>query len=172
MGEGMAPGWLAGSASSASAGYSVSAVCLLIALFQVVPGAPLIVAANRDELLARPAVTMTVLRPAGPRILGGRDELAGGTWLAVNEHGLVAGLTNRPVAGKVNHSGSHQAGHGRGPVRLGAQSEETASPHPVDHDGVHPQADEEGIDAVRFESSALRNRLRTRSRSSAVAATV
>jgi len=71
-------------------------VCLLIALFQVVRGAPLIVAANRDERLDRAAVAMTVLRDDGPRILGGRDELAGGTWLAVNEHGLVAGLTNQP----------------------------------------------------------------------------
>ena len=35
----------------------------------------------------------------GPRIVGGRDDLAGGTWLAVNEHGVVAGLTNRPVPG-------------------------------------------------------------------------
>jgi uncharacterized protein with NRDE domain len=75
-------------------------VCLLIALFQAVADAPLIVAANRDERYARPAVTMTVLRDAGPRILGGRDELAGGTWLAVNEHGLVAGLTNQPSAGR------------------------------------------------------------------------
>jgi uncharacterized protein with NRDE domain len=71
---------------------------LLIALFQVVPDAPLIVAANRDELLSRPAVSMTVLRDRDPRILGGRDELAGGTWLAVNEHGVVAGLTNQPSA--------------------------------------------------------------------------
>ena len=31
-------------------------------------------------------------------MLGGRDELAGGTWLAVNEHGVVAGLTNQPAA--------------------------------------------------------------------------
>jgi uncharacterized protein with NRDE domain len=73
-------------------------VCLLIALFQVVPDAPLVVAANRDERLDRPAVAMTVLREAGPRILGGRDQLAGGTWLAVNEYGLVAGLTNQPSA--------------------------------------------------------------------------
>lgn len=73
-------------------------MCLLIALFQVVPGAPLMMAANRDERLDRPAVAMTVLRDAGPRILGGRDELAGGTWLAVNEHGVVAGLTNQPSA--------------------------------------------------------------------------
>jgi uncharacterized protein with NRDE domain len=73
-------------------------VCLLIALFQIVPGAPLMIAANRDERLDRPAVAMTVLREAGPRVLGGRDELAGGTWLAVNEHGLAAGLTNQPSA--------------------------------------------------------------------------
>ncbi len=67
-------------------------------MFQVVPGAPLIVAANRDELYDRPAVPMTVLRDAGPRILGGLDELAGGTWLAISEHGVVAGLTNQPSA--------------------------------------------------------------------------
>ncbi|HMH90763.1 MAG TPA: NRDE family protein [Streptosporangiaceae bacterium] len=72
-------------------------MCLLIALFQVVDEAPLIVAANRDELFTRPAVTMTVLRDRDPRVLGGRDELAGGTWLAVNEHGVVAGLTNQPA---------------------------------------------------------------------------
>jgi uncharacterized protein with NRDE domain len=65
-------------------------------MFQVVPDAPLIVAANRDERLDRPAVPMTVLRERDPRILGGRDELAGGTWLAINEHGVVAGLTNQP----------------------------------------------------------------------------
>jgi uncharacterized protein with NRDE domain len=67
-------------------------------MFQVVADAPLIVAANRDERVDRPAVPMTVLRERDPRILGGRDELAGGTWLAVNEHGVVAGLTNQPSA--------------------------------------------------------------------------
>jgi len=65
-------------------------------MFGMVPDAPLIVAANRDERLDRPAVPITVLREREPRILGGRDELAGGTWLAVNEHGVVAGLTNQP----------------------------------------------------------------------------
>jgi uncharacterized protein with NRDE domain len=74
-------------------------VCLLIAAFGTEPDAPLIIAANRDERLDRPAVAMTVLRERGPRILGGRDLLAGGTWLAVNEHGVVAGLTNQPSAG-------------------------------------------------------------------------
>ncbi|HTT87249.1 MAG TPA: NRDE family protein, partial [Acidimicrobiales bacterium] len=72
-------------------------MCLLVVVFGVDPGAPLVVGANRDERLARPATAMGVLRPDPPRILGGRDFEAGGTWLAVNRHGLVAGLTNRPV---------------------------------------------------------------------------
>jgi uncharacterized protein with NRDE domain len=71
-------------------------VCLLIALHRVRPDEPLVVAANRDELYARPARAMERLGEA-PRVVGGRDELAGGTWLAVSERGLVAGLTNLPA---------------------------------------------------------------------------
>ena len=75
-------------------------MCLLIALSGIVPGVPLLIAANRDELYQRPADPVTVLRAAQPRILGGRDEPAGGTWLAVNEHGVVAGLTNQPTGAR------------------------------------------------------------------------
>lgn len=57
----------------------------------------MVVAANRDERYDRPSQSMTVLRPSDPRTLGGRDEVAGGTWLAVNEHGVMAGLTNCPT---------------------------------------------------------------------------
>jgi len=88
-------------------------VCLLIALFAELPDAPLLVAAIRDEGYSRPAVAMTVLRAAGPRILGGRDQLAGGTWLAVNEHGVVAGLTNQP-----SPSGRDAAKRSRGELPL------------------------------------------------------
>jgi uncharacterized protein with NRDE domain len=77
---------------------SVAGVCLLIALSGVLADAPLLVAANRDELYDRPAEVITVLRDRGPRILGGRDAVAGGTWLAINEHGVLAGLTNQPSA--------------------------------------------------------------------------
>jgi uncharacterized protein with NRDE domain len=73
-------------------------VCLLVVAFRVVPGTPLLIGANRDEFLSRPAVAMTVLQPDAPRVLGGRDEQSGGTWLAVNEHGRFAGLTNQPRA--------------------------------------------------------------------------
>jgi uncharacterized protein with NRDE domain len=76
-------------------------VCLLIVLTRAHSRYPLVVAANRDEQLDRPAQPMAVLRAESPRVLGGRDLLAGGTWLAVNEHGLVVGLTNQPArAGK------------------------------------------------------------------------
>jgi uncharacterized protein with NRDE domain len=71
-------------------------MCLLVVMSRLDPRAPLVIGANRDEQLVRPATAMTVLRNGDPRILGGRDEEAGGTWLAVNEHGVVAGLTNRP----------------------------------------------------------------------------
>jgi uncharacterized protein with NRDE domain len=97
-------------------------VCLLIALFQGVPGAPLMIAANRDERLDRPAEVMTVLRAASPRILGGRDELAGGTWLAVNEHGVVAGLTNLPSA-----TGRDPGKKSRGELPLAFAAHKTAA---------------------------------------------
>jgi uncharacterized protein with NRDE domain len=74
-------------------------MCLLVVMSGVVRAAPLVVAANRDEFRARPSVAMTVLDGGDGRItvLGGRDEVAGGTGLAINEAGLVAGLTNRPL---------------------------------------------------------------------------
>jgi uncharacterized protein with NRDE domain len=72
-------------------------MCLLVVGFQLVPGDPLIVGANRDEVLERPSTAVTVLHPGPPRVLGGRDELSGGTWLAVNERGVFAGLTNQPL---------------------------------------------------------------------------
>ncbi|MHB2028433.1 MAG: NRDE family protein [Acidimicrobiales bacterium] len=74
----------------------LSTVCLLIFAWHVEPSYPLVVAANRDERYERPATSFCVLRESTPRMLGGRDELAGGTWLAVNEYAVVAGLTNRP----------------------------------------------------------------------------
>ncbi|HEX3334161.1 MAG TPA: NRDE family protein [Acidimicrobiales bacterium] len=72
-------------------------MCLLVVASRIVPGEPLIVGANRDEILERPSTSMTVLSETAPRILGGRDEQSGGTWLAVNEHGVCAGLTNQPM---------------------------------------------------------------------------
>jgi uncharacterized protein with NRDE domain len=75
----------------------VACVCLLVVASRVVAGEPLIVGANRDEVLERPSTAVTVLDEGPPRIVGGRDELSGGTWLALNELGVCAGLTNEPL---------------------------------------------------------------------------
>ena len=74
-------------------------MCLLIFAWQPEAELPLVVAANRDERLDRPASSLCVLRDTAPRILGGRDDLAGGTWLATNDKGVVVGLTNSPSPG-------------------------------------------------------------------------
>ncbi len=55
---------------------------------------PVIVAANRDEHYDRPSAPPG-LWSTEPNILAGKDLLAGGTWLGVNEHGLLVGILNR-----------------------------------------------------------------------------
>ena len=72
-------------------------MCLLVAYSRTIGCVPLLLAGNRDELLARPAKAMERLS-ISPGILGGRDLAAGGTWMAVGAHGVVAALTNRPPA--------------------------------------------------------------------------
>jgi uncharacterized protein with NRDE domain len=69
-------------------------VCTLIALHQVHCEYPLVVAANRDELYARRTSAPQVLNQL-PRVVGGRDEEKGGTWLGVSERGFFIGLTNQ-----------------------------------------------------------------------------
>jgi uncharacterized protein with NRDE domain len=55
----------------------------------------LVLAANRDELLAR-AADPPMMLSARPRIFGGRDRLGGGTWLAVRpDTAAVVAVTNR-----------------------------------------------------------------------------
>jgi uncharacterized protein with NRDE domain len=59
---------------------------------------PLIVAANRDEHFDRPTAAPG-LWSTEPKILAGKDLLAGGTWLGVNKHGLLVGILNRRSSG-------------------------------------------------------------------------
>lgn len=72
-------------------------MCTLIALHRRVPGFPLVIAANRDEYLARPAAPPALWQGAGVAIAAPRDLEAGGTWLGLNAAGVFAGLTNRPI---------------------------------------------------------------------------
>jgi uncharacterized protein with NRDE domain len=67
-------------------------MCTIAFLVEVVAGAPLVVAANRDELYARPTRPPERL---GPSLVGGVDVLSGGTWLAVHRGGRFAAVTNQ-----------------------------------------------------------------------------
>jgi uncharacterized protein with NRDE domain len=69
-------------------------VCTLAFAWREFEDAPLVVAANRDEALGRPAEPPAV-RPDHPGILMPRDEQAGGTWMGVTDDGLFVGITNR-----------------------------------------------------------------------------
>lgn len=62
----------------------------------MLPQYPLLVAANRDEQYDRPSAPPQLLGKE-PRIVAGRDLRAGGTWLGVNEHGLLAAMLNRRI---------------------------------------------------------------------------
>jgi uncharacterized protein with NRDE domain len=70
-------------------------MCTLIVLHRCVPGSPVVVAANRDEFLERPAEPPSVRESGSGQFVAPRDCRAGGTWLGVNAAGLFVGLTNR-----------------------------------------------------------------------------
>jgi uncharacterized protein with NRDE domain len=70
-------------------------MCTLIVGHRTQDGESLIVGANRDEALGRPASPPAIVDEEGSRVLAPRDERAGGTWLGLNEEGVFAGLTNR-----------------------------------------------------------------------------
>ncbi len=76
-------------------------LCTLALLFQQSAEYPLVVAANRDELLARPSAGPAKVLD-NPWVVAGLDLVAGGTWLGLNEHGLVAGLLNRRTSKPVD----------------------------------------------------------------------
>jgi uncharacterized protein with NRDE domain len=79
-------------------------VCTLAAFLGVFPDVPLVVAANRDEFLARATAPPGVLRNERPRAFGGRDLIAAGTWLGVNDAGLIAGMLNRRTTSTLDPS--------------------------------------------------------------------
>ncbi|MFQ5785332.1 MAG: NRDE family protein [Alphaproteobacteria bacterium] len=80
-------------------------MCTIVLLRRPDHAWPLIFAANRDERLDRPWRSPGRHWPEQPGIVAGRDELAGGTWLGVNDSGVIAAISNRrgalgPEAGK------------------------------------------------------------------------
>jgi hypothetical protein len=56
---------------------------------------PLLLAANRDEMQGRPWSPPGRHWPERPQTIAGIDHEAGGSWLGVNDHGVVAAILNR-----------------------------------------------------------------------------
>jgi uncharacterized protein with NRDE domain len=68
-------------------------MCLILIALDAHPDYSLIVAANRDEFYDRPSAVAAFWADR-PRILGGRDLKAGGTWLGLDRSGRFAAVTN------------------------------------------------------------------------------
>jgi uncharacterized protein with NRDE domain len=70
-------------------------MCTLAVAFRVDRRWPLVVAANRDERLGRPAAGWALREGRGGiRHVAPADLLAGGTWMGVSSRGVFAGVTN------------------------------------------------------------------------------
>ncbi len=70
-------------------------MCTLVILRRQGHAWPVLIAANRDELLSRPWTPPARHWPDRDHVVAGRDELADGTWLALNDDGVAAAILNR-----------------------------------------------------------------------------
>ena len=72
-------------------------MCILAIQYKTVRGAPILLAYNREERFDRPAQAPKI-QSGKPRAICGIDRKAGGTWLGVNQHGLLVVVANRMKA--------------------------------------------------------------------------
>jgi len=68
-------------------------MCLILLAIDVIPERPWLLLGNRDEFHAR-ATAPAAAWVDQPDIVGGRDLVAGGSWLALNRNGRFAAVTN------------------------------------------------------------------------------
>ena len=82
-------------------------MCTVVVLVRPGYSWPLMLAANRDEQLARAWDPPSEYWPDYPGVVAGRDRSGGGTWMGMNRHGVVAAVLNRqgslgPAPGKLS----------------------------------------------------------------------
>ncbi|CAK0760349.1 NRDE family protein [uncultured Gammaproteobacteria bacterium] len=70
-------------------------MCTMVILRRPAAAWPLIIGANRDEMLDRPWLPPGRHWPERPGVTAGLDQLGLGTWLGINHAGVVAGILNR-----------------------------------------------------------------------------
>ena len=81
--------------NSRFAGLLLPIMCTVVMLRRPKHDWPLIIGANRDEMIDRPWLGPARHWPDRTHVTAGIDELAGGTWLAMNDDGVVASILNR-----------------------------------------------------------------------------
>jgi len=69
-------------------------MCTLVILRRPGHPWPVLIAANRDEMVSRPWLPPGPHWPDRPEVIAGQDVQAGGTWLGINRHGVVAAVLN------------------------------------------------------------------------------
>lgn len=84
-------------------------MCLLIVLRGLHEDYPILVASNRDEDRERKASPPGLHEGEHRRIISPRDRRSSGTWLAVNDRGMFAGLTN--IAGAPDRQAAPSRGN-------------------------------------------------------------
>ncbi|MBU2091807.1 MAG: NRDE family protein [Alphaproteobacteria bacterium] len=80
-------------------------MCTVVLLHRPGHDWPVLIAANRDEMAGRPWQPPARHWTDRPEVVAGLDVLAGGSWLGLNDHGVVAAMLNRvgslgPAPGK------------------------------------------------------------------------
>lgn len=70
-------------------------MCTLVILCRPDHAWPVVIGANRDEMIGRPALAPARHWPDRPEVVGGKDLLAAGSWLGVNDWGVAAAVLNR-----------------------------------------------------------------------------
>ena len=94
-------------------------MCTVIVGFDPEARTPLVVAALRDEMRSRPWDWPARHWPQRPNLVGGRDSLAGGTWLAVDSgrERMAALLNGWPWDGSMPWEGTYPASRGDLPLK-------------------------------------------------------
>ena len=70
-------------------------MCTVIILKRPEQPWPLLIGANRDEMRGRPWLPPARHWQDRPNVVAGMDRLAGGSWLGLNDEGVVAAMLNR-----------------------------------------------------------------------------
>jgi uncharacterized protein with NRDE domain len=96
-------------------------MCTLILLNRPDHEWPILVAANRDERADRAWDAPAAWWADYPGVIGGRDRSAGGSWMALGPHGVMAAALNRPGS-----LGPAPGKRSRGELPLRAASAESA----------------------------------------------